>query len=315
MSGELASAETSESELLGIREPWSFLMGIPPMEEYLGFVQQASGSSIADLASAAKRWRAASSVFSELMITEVGNADQRSVAEIPPAQVHRGVEYLANPGVAATYLTSTPCLGLIDLDDLVVFQRRINLRYTSELQANIGSWDVDSADFFNFCLNVEQPEPEVNGIQANQNTFVFSSRSTDARFLGYKLLEAGAVPGQVVGGRPTKVVVLYVGYGVNAINVLDVNGRLILNNGSHRAYALKASGASRAIAVVQRLTRQEELMSVPTVHQNPGIYLTSPRPPMLKDYFNPSLTEVLEAPRRVRQIRMQYGFQVEDAPG
>ena len=89
----------------------------------------------------------------------------------------------------------------------------------------------------------------------------------------------------------------------------------MLNNGSHRAYALRASGATHAIAVVQEVTSQEQLVMVPAVQQNPPLYFLSPRPPMLKDYFNPAVTEVIEAPRRIRQIRLQFAAEQSEAPG
>jgi len=36
---------------------------------------------------------------------------------------------------------------------------------------------------------------------------------------------------------------------------------------------------------------------------------------MLKDCFNPVLHETIHAPRRMRQIRLQFGMETSDAPG
>jgi len=116
-------------------------------------------------------------------------------------------------------------------------------------------------------------------------------------------------------GRPHSAVVLQVGYGVNALNVLSVGGRLILNNGSHRAYALRAAGLTHAPAVVQTVTREDQLNVIPLVQQNRELYLAHPRPPMLKDYFNAELCEVIQAPRKLRQVRVQFGVEQLDAPG
>ncbi len=38
-------------------------------------------------------------------------------------------------------------------------------------------------------------------------------------------------------------------------------------------------------------------------------YLQSRQPPMLKDYFNPVLHATIDAPRRVRHIRLQFGME------
>jgi hypothetical protein len=298
-----------------IREPWNYLLGVPPIEEYLGFLTQASTDQDFDLAAAATRWRAAAAVFAALLASEAGAADGHPVEAVPAIHSEREAAFLAAREVAASYLTIAPRLAVVPLDGLVVFQRQISLTYATQLQAHIGDWTLESQELFNYCLMLDQPHPPIKLAQVSPNTFVFSSTSTDARFLGARLVDAAAIAGHIPAGRPTSAVVLHVGYGVNALNVLSVNGRLILNNGSHRAYALRAAGATHAIAVVQDLTREEELSIVPLVQQNRGVYLGSPRPPMLRDYFNPQLTEVIEAPRKVRQIRLQFAMEQIDAPG
>lgn len=298
-----------------MRERWSYLLGVPPMEEYLGFLTQASADQDVNLGEAATRWRAAATAFSALLPTEEGAADGQAAEALPSVHGEREAAFLGAPEVAASYLTIPPRLAVVPLDGLVVFQRQISLGYASALQALIGAWTLESDELFNYCLMLGQPQPPINLAQVSPNTFVFSSTSTDARFLGARLVDAAAIAGHIPPGRPTSAVVLYVGYGVNALNVLSFNGRLILNNGSHRAYALRAAGATHAIAVVQDLTREGELSIVPLVQQNRGVYLASPRPPMLRDYFNPQLTEVIEAPRKVRQIRLQFAMEQIDAPG
>lgn len=298
------------------QEPWIFLLGRPPIDEYLGFVVQASGGNDIDLPGHAARWRAAAEVVDDLERSEAGAADGQTVGALPGELEDRAASYLSDPAVSASYLACPPQLGIISLDELVVFQRQINTRYATELQALIGDWKETDASLFNFCLAVDQPQPAVNSMQAGGNAFVFSSESTDARFLGARLLDASLVSASPpAGGRPTGAVVLFVGYGVNALSVVNVNGRLILNNGSHRAYALRSAGIARVPALVQTITRQDQLSVIPPVQQNLQLYLNSPRPPMLKDYFNPTLHEAIHAPRRMRQIRLQFGMDTLDAPG
>jgi hypothetical protein len=297
-------------------EPCAFLLGVPPMEDYLSFVVQAAGGEDVDMAAAGRRWRAAAEVVASLAVDEAGAADGHAVAPVPEPLAGPAAAFLAEPAVAASYVTSDPVVGVVPLGALVAPQRQVNLRYAGELGALAGATaPPSSGSFFDFCMRVDQPEAEIRGLQTGGNRFVFSSRSMDTRFLGARLTEAANVAGQCAGGRPVAAVVLYVGHGVNAISVLSIEGRLVISNGSHRCYALLAAGATHALAVVQRLSSRSELAVDPSVQRDPGLYLESPRPPMLKDFLDPRLVATVDVPPRMREIRLQFGMEQTEAPG
>lgn len=87
---------------------------------------------------------------------------------------------------------------------------------------------------------------------------------------------------------------------------------MILNNGSHRAYALRELGVTHVPCIVQHLSSRDEveLVAAREVRRDPDLYLSHPRPPMLKDYFNPQLRRVMAVHRRLRQITVR--FEVEE---
>jgi hypothetical protein len=285
------------------------------MEEYISFLIQAAGTDDFDVPAAAARWSAAATIVEGLAQAEAGLADGATADALPPEFDCPATEYLSDPAVANSYVGLHAAVRMVELDRVVVFQRAINLRYTEELGQLIGDGHGANLDLLRFCLAIDQPQPPISAIQVAPNQFVFSSTSTDTRLLSARLVDAAHVSAQTTAGRPHSAVVLQVGYGVNALNVLSVNGRLILNNGSHRAYALRAAGVTHAPAVVQTIARPDQLNIVPQVQQNLEMYLGGTRPPMLKDYFNPELNEVIYAPRKLRQVRVQFGVEQLDAPG
>jgi hypothetical protein len=173
-------------------------------------------------------------------------------------------------------------VGVVDLRDLIVFQKQINLNYVEELKATVRDWSLEDEDLLRFCLGIEPSNPDILASQSAQNTFTFRSRSTDARFLGSALVDPAQVSGFTPSGRARYAVVLYVGYGPNALNVVSINGRLILNNGSHRAYALMSVGITHVPAVIQHARREDNLVIIQPVQQNTQLYLQHPRPPMLR---------------------------------
>src|SRR6266516_7251610 len=108
------------------------------------------------------------------------------------------------------------------------------------------------------------------------------SPSNDLRFLGtMELLSAQIAnyppPGDLVG-----VVGIGVGFGSNFLNVIYAENRLVLNNGSHRAYTLRKMGFTHVPAIIQHVsTRHEmELMGSEEVGDHPYLYLKNPRPAM-----------------------------------
>jgi len=113
------------------------------------------------------------------------------------------------------------------------------------------------------------------------------------------------------------VIGLSVGFGSNFLNALRVEGRLILNNGSHRAYALREMGFTRVPCLVQHVSTRDELdvLAPAAVRRNPDNFLKHPRPSMLKDYFNPRLRKIVQVQRCLKQItvKIQVDIRIREA--
>jgi hypothetical protein len=109
------------------------------------------------------------------------------------------------------------------------------------------------------------------------------------------------------------VVGLAVGFGTNFLNAVYIENRLILNNGSHRAYALRDMGVTHVPCIVQHASSRAELELVGSrfVRRDPDYYLKHPRPPMVKDYFDPQLRKIVPVHRRLRQVTVK--FEVDEA--
>jgi hypothetical protein len=106
-----------------------------------------------------------------------------------------------------------------------------------------------------------------------------------------------------------------VGYGSNYLNAVHVENRLVLNNGSHRAFALREAGIKQVPCIVQHVSRRDELeLVLPLLQQHPELYLTHPRPPVLKDYFDAQLRKLVAVPRRLRHVRVTFGVEQLDLP-
>src|SRR5207244_10201923 len=71
---------------------------------------------------------------------------------------------------------------------------------------------------------------------------------------------------QVLGyaspGAVAALIAVSVGFGSNFLNAIHVENRLILNNGSHRAFSLRHLGLTHVPCIVQHVSSREELKTV-----------------------------------------------------
>lgn len=111
-----------------VHEPWVFLLGRPPIEEYVSFVIQASPGENVDLPALAEQWRDSAAVVDGLISSEPGAADNRSAAPLPDSLDEAAAQFMGDPAVRAAYAFLPARIAMISLDDLVVFQKQINLR-------------------------------------------------------------------------------------------------------------------------------------------------------------------------------------------
>jgi hypothetical protein len=68
--------------------------------------------------------------------------------------------------------------------------------------------------------------------------------------------------------------------------------------------------------VVQQVRRADEVGAAggADFRRNPDYYLGSPRPPVLKDYFDPELRKVVRLVPTARHVRVRFTIEEVDLP-
>jgi hypothetical protein len=142
------------------------------------------------------------------------------------------------------------------------------------------------------------------------------SASNDLRFLGAVSLQGEQIKDYPSRGKFVGIVGIAVGLGSNFVNAIYAEKRLILNNGSHRAYALRQLGVTHIPCIIQHAASRDEVDAVAAteIRKNPDAYLKHPRPSMLKDYFDPALHLVMPAYRRLRQVTVRFEVEENSLP-
>ena len=291
-----------------------YLIGRPPLKDFLKFVRNhaVAPASEGDLTDA---WNAAAAVVGRLATEEAGIADDPPITKLGPAYEPLLIEFLRDPLVHHGFNTVPTDVAMVELDRMVVYQEHIDVTFARRLEQKLGPALTD-AELFRTCLPYDHPQPPVKWARASSGKYVFLSPSNDLRFLGHMALEAQHVKEYAPPGNLVGIPGAAVGFGSNFMNAVYADKRLILNNGSHRAFALRRMGVTHAPCIIQHVASREELkvVAASSVKDNPDLYLTHVRPPMLKDYFNPALRVVMPVHRRLRQVTVRIEVEEDFVP-
>ena len=290
-----------------------YLIGRPPLKPFLKFVRKHAVKPL-DEGVLTDAWQAAYQVVRRLEQEEAGVADDPPLGQLGPEYEPLLIEFLKDPLVHHGFNTVPTQVAIVELDRLVVYQEHIDITHSRRLEQKLGA-SPSRTELFRTCLPYDHPQPPVKWSRVSDGKFVFLSPSNDLRFLG----PMGLQPGQLKeerGGNLVGVVGLSVGFGSNFMNAIYAEKRLILNNGSHRAFALRQMGVTHVPCIVQHVASRDELevIASSSVRRNPDLYLKHVRPPMLKDYFNPQLRMVMPVHRRLRQVTIRFEVEEDFVP-
>jgi hypothetical protein len=291
-----------------------YLLGRPTLRQFMQYVR---GHAVNAPGNGALRdqWRAARAVVETLEREESGAADDPPMGKLGPEYEPLLLEFFKDPLVRHGFNTVPTDIALVELDRLVIYQKHIDLVYARQLERRLGP-APDRDVVFRTCLPYDHPHPPVKVSRLRSGGFVVMSPSNDLRSLGPMPLGPRHVSGYPSRGSLVRVLGIGVGFGVNFLNAVYAERRLILNNGSHRAYALRKLGVTHVPCIVQHVSSRDELEIVASdaVRRDPDNYLKHPRPAMLRDYFDPRLCAVMPVQRRLRQVTVRFQVEVNDVP-
>ena len=289
-----------------------YLIGRPTLKRFLRWVRHEAVAAPEE-ATLIAEWQAAKERIRALKKDEAGCADNPTSTPVPVDAKYEPLlsEFLKDPLVHNGFNTVPTEVAFVELDSLVVYQKHIDLTFVRELKKKLGPAPTDE-EIFRACLPYDHPHPPAKWSRLNDDSFIFVSPSWDMRFLKAMPLQARHIQGYPHPGALVGVVGIGVGFGSNFLNALRVENRLILNNGSHRAYTLRDMGVTHVPCIIQHVSTRDQLdvIAASAIRADPDAYFKHPRPSMLKDYFNPNLRKVMQTHRRVRQITVK--FQVEE---
>jgi len=226
-------------------EEHNYLYGHGSLKHFLNYMStRPVDAAEQDVGLLSEDWRVAHSHLRQLRKAEANWADNAPIYSLPHSMQALLPAVHNDPYFQKTFTYVPWEIGLVELDRLVVCQNLTNLAQVERLKERLGS--IPSQEqVFKTCLPYEHLTAPFNWARLSDRTFTFTSPTNDLRFLDAVPLRPDQVTGYQAFGPIAGVVALVVGYGSNYLNVLQWEGRLVLNNGNHRAYTLRALGVKQ----------------------------------------------------------------------
>jgi hypothetical protein len=298
-------AASAVSEAAAAEMVW--LLGQPHLSDYLDFVRdKVVGGGAVSQRQLTDEWRAANDHYYELEKEEAGEADKADCRPLPAELRPLARKVKADPYYREAFEALPSRIMMVELDRLIVSQTHVERSFTESLCAGLAP-DADLASLFRFCLPLDRAPPPVRIQRLGSDRYLFASESTDFRVHPTALLRPHQLRGHASFGPVTAALAVVVGFGSNFLSAVRSGKRLVLHNGYHRAYALRAMGFTHAPCVVTTVTRKDELRVAAghPVGDDPEFYFAAKRPPLLKDFFDPKLRKILAVTRMETVIEVE----------
>ena len=291
-----------------------YLIGRPTLKQFLRYVRNHAVHP-PDEGLLTDEWETAKTFARSLETTEAGAADNAPIHKLGSQYEPLLIEFLKDPVVQRSFNTVPTEVAIVELDRMVVYQKHIDLTFVRQLERKLGPSPTEE-QIFRTCLPYDHPHPPVKWSRMRRNSYVFMSPSNDLRFLGAIRLKPADIMRSCSSGNLVGIVGLAVGFGSNFMNAIYAENRLVLNNGSHRAYTLRKMGITHVPCIIQHLGSWDQLDVIASteVAENPDFFLKNARPSMLKDYFNPKLRQVMPVHRRLQQITVKFEVEENSVP-
>ncbi|MFM9936271.1 MAG: hypothetical protein ACKVOL_08735 [Novosphingobium sp.] len=270
-----------------------WLRGQPHLEDYLSFYRKkVVGGDKVDPRALTARWREANDLYHQLEQDEAGIADNIVCKPLDKRLGGLAERLEANVWFRSSFDNLPYSIELVELDKLVVSQIQIENGFSAAIAARLGPKPTP-AQLFRFCLPVERDLAPVKIQRLSANRYQFSSPSSDFRAHDTVLLRNPDLADVRLPGPAAALLGISVGFGSNFLSAVRSGSRVVLQNGYHRAYALRSVGLTHAWCVVEHVTRKDELRLSATeeVLSDPAFYFAAKRPPILRDFFDPRIAE------------------------
>ena len=311
---QLESTETEEK---------LFLLGFMPMNEITSLVVGELGESM-NLNRIKKLWLPKTKAVQELVKTDVRLLDDEKlkdvIRDIEP-KYSKKIEEIEEKLNHNPFWQANNCsIKLVKIDELIALQGFVNIDRANKLSTKI-SKNPTMSELIDFTIDLDRKPEIIHHHQISNNAILFTTDNHDVR---PGKIEVRQIPKNTeqenLDSDTIPAVVLPVTEGDAVISCLKTfnfvpmsngtqkrNYYLRIQNGLHRAYALRSLGIEYMPCLIIEPTSAVETNLI-TGQWSPErkAQEISLRPPLMKDFFNPELTEIIQVRKTQLCIKVEW---------
>jgi len=248
-----------------------------------------------------------------LVRTEAGI--EKTIHTFPLSEnLREKTKHITQEQVFKNTIENTPYeFKMVEIDKLITSQGVVFLDFVEKLKQSFPQ-NPSAEQLFDICLTLTKEYAPISRLKANENTYIYASDSADFRVIGVfpKPVKDYQLSSDLITGIPVRSVIVLLGYGLPVATAVEVDKKIFLINGFHRLYALAEMGVKEVPLLIHKITDQFDLS--PYKPYITEFLFNHPRPPLMKDFFNPDLTlEIKTIPRR-KTIKVQVNHESFDVP-
>jgi len=294
-----------------------FQLGFMPLNEISSLVLGELGESI-DLDRIKKLWLPKTKKAQELAKTDTRLLDDEKlkdvVKDIDPKYSKKIEEIEKRIKLNPFWKANKFTVKMVKIDEIIALQGFVNLDRAKKLSARI-SKNATTEELIDYTIDLDRKPDVIHHHQISNNAILFSSDNHDIR---PSKIEVRQIPKyndkENSEGKTIPAVVIPITEGDGIIYCLKTfnfvtmpngiqqrNYYLRIQNGLHRAYALRSLGFEYMPCLIVEPTSavETELLTGKWTPERRAQEL-SIRPPLMKDFFNPDLTKKF----KVRKTKM-----------
>lgn len=208
-------------------------------------------------------------------------------------------------------------IKMVKIDELICLQSFVNLDRANNHKKKISEPKIE--ELLDYCFDFDREPPKIHNHFITNNAILFSTSDHDVRpgKIEVRKIEKFAentteektqalvIP--IVEGDPVVYCVRTYLFQPMQDGTTKQIYFLTLQNGIHRAYALKSMGIDyMPCIIIDPATAAETQMISAKLSPERAMQNVSQRPPLMKDFFNPDLTEKFKVRKRLKCLRVEW---------
>ncbi len=281
-----------------------YLLTTATLQEFLSDINDVCPG--ADQDALIEAWQAAHAAMDRMVEREAGCADLAAVLPLPEVMQPQVAVVSRSPEVNQAHRLVPVAFGLVESDALMTTRRTLSEAKLESVRSTVIS-PPDDVALGRICLALSTSWGGVNYTRWDGQGVLITTDIDDLRLLNCEVLHGASVPASVSPGLTQIALHCAFGSSLPVMHAVQLNGRVLLVKGHHRARVLRAMGVKHLPCLISACTELSDIFSAAPGLDRAAVErcFAASRPTMLRDFDRAALTYSHQASKRRRLLQVR----------